>query len=60
MSAVRSDVQRSKALEWLLEHAEVVDTEGNVIDRALLEPPSALDDSSADDGEAADPEQEQA
>jgi trigger factor len=39
IEAVRSDVTRGKALEWLADHAEVVDEDGNVIDRALLEPP---------------------
>ena len=39
IEAVRSDVTRGKALEWLADHAEVVDEDGNVIDRSLLEPP---------------------
>ncbi|MEA3020012.1 MAG: trigger factor [Actinomycetota bacterium] len=39
IEAVRSDVTRGKALEWLADHAEVVDEDGNVIDRALLEAP---------------------
>lgn len=38
MPAVRSDWKKSKALEWLLGHVEIVDAEGHVIDRALLEP----------------------
>jgi trigger factor len=40
LSAVRSDVTRGKALEWLADRAEVVDQEGVVIDRSLLEPPA--------------------
>jgi trigger factor len=40
LRAVRSDVQRTKALEWLAEHAEVVDSDGKPVDRALLEPPT--------------------
>ena len=36
MPAVRSDWKKSKALEWLLEHVETVDAEGQPIDRALL------------------------
>jgi trigger factor len=40
IEAVRSDVTRGKALEWLAEHAEAVDQDGNVIDRSLLEPPA--------------------
>ena len=38
MPAVRSDWKKSKALEWLLERVEIVDPEGQAIDRALLEP----------------------
>jgi trigger factor len=36
--AVRSDLRNAKALEWLVEHAEIVDEEGNPIDRADLMP----------------------
>ena len=39
MPAVRSDVKKAKALEWLVEHVEVVDEEGHPIDRADLQPP---------------------
>jgi trigger factor len=38
MTAVRSDWKKSKALEWLIEQVEVVDKDGQPIDRALLEP----------------------
>ena len=38
MPAVRSDWKKSHALDWLLEHVEIVDEEGNPVDRALLEP----------------------
>jgi trigger factor len=38
MPAVRSDLKKSKALEWLLEHVELVDPEGRPVDRALLTP----------------------
>ncbi|MEO5900124.1 MAG: trigger factor [Ilumatobacteraceae bacterium] len=31
-----SQIRKTKALDWLLEHVEVVDTEGNAIDRELL------------------------
>lgn len=40
MPAVRSDLEKGKALEWLVEHAEVVDPEGQPVDRALLAPPT--------------------
>jgi trigger factor len=51
MSAVRSDVQRSKALEWLAERAEVVDPDGTPVDRALLEPPAENDQEAAEEQE---------
>ena len=36
IQAVRSDVRKGKALDWLLEHVEVKDTEGNPVDRDAL------------------------
>jgi trigger factor len=41
MPAVTSDVRKGKALEWLVEHVEVVDEDGNTIDRSELTLPSA-------------------
>jgi trigger factor len=49
IEAVRSDVTRGKALEWLADHAEVVDDDGSVIDRSLLEPPAAEQDEEAEE-----------
>lgn len=43
LGAVRSDVEKSKALAWLIEHAEIVDEEGRPVDRADLEPPAEPD-----------------
>lgn len=40
IAAVRSDVRKAKALAWLVEHVEVVDEEGNPIDRAELTLPT--------------------
>ena len=37
LETVRSDIARGKALEFLIDHATVVDEEGNVIDIALPE-----------------------
>jgi trigger factor len=37
MAAVRSDLRKRKALEWLIEQVELVDEGGKVIDRASLE-----------------------
>ena len=39
LPAVRSDIRKGKALEWLVEHVEIVDEEGRPVDRALLAPP---------------------
>jgi trigger factor len=44
ISAVRSDIRKRKALEWLLERAEVLDPEGATIDRSELELPSDEDE----------------
>jgi|ACXJ01.1.fsa_nt_gi trigger factor len=35
LSTVRSDLRRTKALEWLLEHVEVVDESGNQVQKEL-------------------------
>jgi trigger factor len=44
LPAVRSDLKKGKALEWLVEHAEVVDEDGRPVDRALLQPPQPDED----------------
>ena len=51
ISAVRSDIRKRKALEWLLERVEVLDPEGATIDRSELELPSDEDE---DDDTATD------
>jgi len=48
MSAVRSDIKKRKALEWLLERVEVLDPEGATIDRSELELPSDEDENPDD------------
>lgn len=40
LPAVRSNIKRTKAIEWLVAHTEYVDEDGREIDRADLEPPS--------------------
>jgi trigger factor len=35
--AVRSDITKRKALEWLLDHVEIVDENGDPVDRSLYE-----------------------
>jgi trigger factor len=37
LAAVRSDVRKRKALDWLLERVEIVDEDGHAIDRTDLE-----------------------
>jgi trigger factor len=37
LAAVRSDIRKRKALDWLLERVEIVDAQGQPIDRADLE-----------------------
>jgi trigger factor len=56
MLAVRSDWRKSKALDWLLEHVEIVDEEGQPVDRALLEPDAAEvnEDEASEAGDAAE------
>ena len=58
ISAVRSDVRKRKALEWLLERTEVLDPDGAAIDRSELELPADDEDDavSVDD----EPAQEEA
>jgi len=36
LQAVRSDVRKGKALDWLFDHVEVKDTDGNPVDRDAL------------------------
>jgi trigger factor len=40
LEAVRSDLRKRGALEWLLERVEIVDEDGNPLDRSDLEPPA--------------------
>lgn len=49
--AVRSDITKRKALEWLLEHVEIVDEHGNPVDRSLYEHDHDDDAHEEEDGE---------
>ncbi len=53
MPAIRSDIKRRKALDWLVEHVELVDEQGDPIDRATLQLPEQ-DDQAPEDEEDAD------
>jgi trigger factor len=48
LSGIRSGLQKNKAIEWLLEHVEIVDQHGTVIDRSMLEADN--DDGDGGDG----------
>lgn len=52
LSAVRSDVRKRKALDWLLERVEIVDEDGHAIDRADLEVSPDSDEQDTDEGPA--------
>ena len=53
LPAVRSDIRKAKALAWLIEHVDVVDPEGQPIDRTALEPESAPEEAEPGDEEDA-------
>jgi trigger factor len=52
MSAVRSDIRKRKALDWLVEHVELVDEQGNPVERAALELPADESDDNTIEEEA--------
>ncbi|MDZ7673848.1 MAG: trigger factor [Acidimicrobiales bacterium] len=50
LPAVRSDIEKRKALEWLLDHVEIVDENGDPVDRSLYDPdPDQPDDDPTDE-----------
>ena len=52
LPAVRSDIKKRKALEWLLDHVEIVDENGDPVDRSVFEPDSEANETEQeDDGE---------
>lgn len=57
MSAVRSDLRKRKALEWLIETVELVDGSGATIDRASLELEPTSTDEPADEADEATTEE---
>ena len=52
ISAVRSDLRTRKALDWLVEHVELVDEGGDTIDRASLEVAPEPSEDDVSDGDA--------
>jgi trigger factor len=55
IEAVRSDIARGKALAFLMDHAEVVDADGNTVDLSLPQPeaPAEGSDGTESDGPVA-------
>jgi trigger factor len=45
---LKIELRKRKALEWLLRHVEVVDPEGNPIDRSLLLPDDEIENAAAE------------
>lgn len=43
LSAVRSDIKKRQALEWLIDHVEIVDEHGDQIDRSVFQPDDTED-----------------
>ncbi|MGH9119700.1 MAG: trigger factor [Acidimicrobiales bacterium] len=52
IGAVRSDIRKRKALDWLVEQVEIVDGDGQPIERADLEIPDSSGDTVEDDSGA--------
>ena len=48
ISSVEADIRLRKALDWLVETVEIVDEDGNPVDKADLEIPAEDDDDDAD------------
>ncbi len=61
LPAVRSDLAKRKALDWLVEHVDILDEEGTPVDRAdLTVPGDDDDDSDSNDSDSdSDDEEEQ-
>ena len=44
MLEVKADIRKQAALDWVFERSEIVDVDGNSIDRELLKPPEPIDE----------------
>jgi trigger factor len=51
LPAVRSDLKKRKALDWLVEHVGIVDEDGVPVDRADLEVPETDESDEGDEGD---------
>jgi trigger factor len=52
ISAVRSDIRKNKALDWVVDHVEIVDEEGQPIDRDLLSAQPESDQAESDQAQS--------
>lgn len=53
LADLRIDLRKGKAIQWLVEHVDLVDEEGRAVDRALLEgQPADREDEAGDEPEA--------
>jgi trigger factor len=59
LPAVRSDVRKTKALDWLTEHVELVDPEGHPVDRSLLTPEALTEAAAAAEPDSVEPTTEE-
>jgi len=53
LSAVRSDLERRKAVDWLMDRVEIVDEKGEPLDRSELEIPEPEADGDAEESQSA-------
>lgn len=58
VQAVRSDVNKRKAFEWLLERVEIVDPDGNPLDRSAFELSGPSDETDSDETDSGELETE--
>lgn len=58
LQAVRSDIKRGKALQWLVDNVEIVDEQGNAIERESIRP--LMQDSPLDELDAFEADEETA
>jgi trigger factor len=55
LPALRSDVRKTKALEWLVQNVELVDPEGHPVDRSLLTPEALIEAEQEATADSSDP-----
>ena len=54
VSSLVAELRKRKALDWLVDHCEIVDLDGQPIDRAALNPVPAADDNEEEEVEDGD------